>query len=140
MNISPRILLLDTDAASNLQRGKLRDDYKAILDTYDLLAITWISEAEWQAGHLQKANSERQTRYENWLTKVLRISHDQEITTRWAELAAVAAQRNQKVKYRQNDTWIAAAAIRHGIPLMTLNRSDFEVFARYGALELEPPI
>jgi predicted nucleic acid-binding protein len=36
----------------------------------------------------------------------------------------------------QNDTWIAACAIRHGIPLLTLNRRDFAAFAEHDALAL----
>lgn len=49
-SVGPRILILDTDTASNLQVGRLRPDYMAILDSYDLLAITWITEAEWLTG------------------------------------------------------------------------------------------
>lgn len=135
-----RILLLDTDAASKLQVNKLRLDYKAIVDTYDMVAISWVTEAEWQVGLLLNQNPHRQARFETWLNKVVRIGQDPEVTRCYAELSAVAKQHNQTTKKRQNDTWVAAVAVRHQIPLMTLNRSDFDVFARHGRLVLEPPI
>src|SRR5437879_1444633 len=46
----------------------------------------------------------------------------------------------------QNDMWIAACCIRHGLPLVTLNTKDFADFSRYDGLVLlsnsddrEPP-
>lgn len=136
---APRILILDTDAASKLQVGLLRSDYMAIIDSYDLLAITWITEAEWLTGLRLKENPQRQLRFEEWMSKLLHLSQDSEVTRRYAELASIAAQHGERTKKRQNDTWIAATAVRHDTPLMTLNRGDFMVYARHGGLRLEPP-
>lgn len=136
---SKRILLLDTDTASKLQIGKLRPDYAAIVDTYDLLAMAWITEAEWRTGLLLKENQKRQERFEVWMSKLLQLSQDSEVTQSYADLAAIASKRRLSTKTRQNDTWIAATAVRHGIPLMTLNRGDFMDFAKFGPLQLEPP-
>lgn len=135
----PAILLIDTDVASRLQIGKLRNDYTQIVDSYDLLAITWITEAEWRTGLLLRENPKRQERFERWMGKVLRLSQDDEVTRRYAELAAIAQQHGGTTKKRQNDTWIAASAVRHDLPLMTLNRGDFMVYAKHGGLRLEPP-
>lgn len=141
MSAAPRqrILLLDTDVASKLQIGKLREDYVAIVDTYDLLAISWITEAEWLTGLQLKDNQLRRERFEAWMTKLLHLSQDSEVTRRYADLAAVAATHRKGTKTRQNDTWIAATAVRHDLPLMTLNRGDFMDFAKFGGLKLEPP-
>lgn len=135
----PQILLLDTDAASHLQRGSLREDYRAILEGYPYLAISWITEAEWLTGLNLSSNQQRLERFEEWIAKLLLLSQDREITRRYAELAAVAKTKNQSVKSRQNDTWIAATAVRHNIPLMTLNRGDYKVFVEHGDLQIEPP-
>lgn len=135
---APRILILDTDVASKLQVDRLRSDYMAIIDSYDLLAITWITEAEWLTGLHLKDNPQRQQRFEEWMSKLLHLSQDSEVTRRYAELASIAAQHGEGTKKRQNDTWIAATAVRHDTPLMTLNRSDFMVYARHGGLRLEP--
>jgi predicted nucleic acid-binding protein len=135
----PAILLIDTDVASNLQIGKLRPDYTQIVNSYDILAITWITEAEWRIGLLLRENPKRQERFERWMGKVLRLSQDDEVTRRYAELTAIAHQHGGTTKKRQNDTWIAASAVRHDLPLMTLNRGDFMVYARHGGLRLEPP-
>ena len=135
----PRILLLDTDVASGLQRGNLRPDYVKLAETYDIYAITWVTEAEWRVGLRLNDNPKLQERFEKWMNLVLKLSQDDEITERYADLAAIAKQKNQSVKSRQNDTWIAAAAVRHDVPLMTLNRGDYMVFAKHGGLQLEPP-
>lgn len=135
-----RILLLDTDAASKLQVAKLRDDYAAILGSYDILAITWITEAEWRTGLRLRENPRRQERFEKWMSKLLQLSQDSEVTQRYAQLAALGSQHGRSTKKRQNDTWIAAAAVRHDIPLMTLNRADFILYSRFGGLKLEPPL
>ena len=134
-----KILLLDTDAASKLQVGQLRVDYLEIIDSFDLLAISWITEAEWRTGLRLKENANRQKRFEKWMSRLLQLSQDSEVTQRYAELASIAAQHGRGTKKRQNDTWIAATAVRHDIPLMTLNRGDFMDYANFGGLRLEPP-
>jgi len=111
----------------------------AIIDSYDLLAITWITEAEWLTGLHLKDNPQRQRRFEEWMSKLLHLSQDSEVTRRYAELASIAVQHGGGTKKRQNDTWIAATAVRHDTPLMTLNRGDFMVYAKHGGLRLEPP-
>ena len=133
------ILILDTDAASKLQVDKLRADYMDIIDSYDLLAITWITEAEWRTGLQLKENRRREERFELWMSKLLHLSQDSEVTRRYADLASIAAQHGEGTKKRQNDTWVAATAVRHDTPLMTLNRGDFMVYAHHGGLRLEPP-
>lgn len=135
-----KIILLDTDAASRLQVDRLRADYFSILDGYEMLAITWITEAEWLTGLQLKENEHRRRRFDSWMNRLLKISVDDEVTRQYANLAAIASQKRQNTKHRQNDLWIAAAAVRHRLPLMTLNRGDFMVFAEHGGLQLEPPV
>jgi predicted nucleic acid-binding protein len=36
----------------------------------------------------------------------------------------------------QNDAWIAACCVRHGVPLVTLNTKDFAPFAEHDGLVL----
>lgn len=135
---SPSILVVDTDVASRLQIGKLRVDYAEIVDMYDIVAITWITEAEWRTGLLLNDNPQRRERFERWMDRVLRLSQDDEVTKRYAELSAIATQHRTTTKTRQNDTWIAAAAVRHDLELMTLNRGDFMVYAKHGGLRMVP--
>lgn len=50
-------------------------------------------------------------------------------------LAAWVARRRGR-PHPQNDTWVAACSIRHGVPLITLNAKDFEDFAEHDGLVL----
>jgi toxin FitB len=60
------------------------------------------------------------------------IPSDEEVARVWARLAANAQRRGRPRP--QNDTWVAACCVRHGLPLITLNTKDFEDFARHEGL------
>ena len=65
---------------------------------------------------------------ELWIARRPVIPYDREIAARWGELAGTAQQRGRPKP--QNDTRIAACCVRHDVPLVTLNTSDFKDFKR----------
>lgn len=65
------------------------------------------------------------------------IPYDAEVARAWGRLAAGAQRRGRPRP--QNDTWIAACCIHHGVPLLTLNQPDFEDFRAHDGLLLLRP-
>jgi len=53
------------------------------------------------------------------------IPYDDAVATAWAELAAAAIHGGRDRSDRM-DWWIAACAIRHGLPLVTHDSRDFD--------------
>lgn len=61
------------------------------------------------------------------------LPYDRLIARRWAELKVEVESKGNALEI--NDLWIAATALRHGIPLATNNRRHFE---RVPDLQLVP--
>ena len=49
------------------------------------------------------------------------LVYDEQMAWRWAEVMSIPG-----VPVGHGDAWVAAAALRHGYPLVTHNRKDFE--------------
>jgi predicted nucleic acid-binding protein len=62
------------------------------------------------------------------------IPYDPEVARTWGQLAGRAQRRGRPRP--QNDTWVAACGIRHGLPLVTLNMKDYADFAEHEGLVL----
>lgn len=60
----------------------------------------------------------------NSFNSVIVIPYDQEICRTYAEVKATLEAQGKRIE--DNDTWIAACAIRYSIPLISNNRSHFE--------------
>lgn len=71
---------------------------------------------------------------ENWLGGVIILPYCEDVARTWGRISATAIQRGRARP--ANDTWIAACALTHGLPLATLNIKDFEDFAEYEGLHL----
>jgi hypothetical protein len=65
------------------------------------------------------------------------LPYDLEVAWTWGDMAARAMRRGRKVP--ANDLWIAACRIQRGLPLLTLNRRDFEDLERHEGLRLLSP-
>ncbi|MGH9185245.1 MAG: type II toxin-antitoxin system VapC family toxin [Acidimicrobiales bacterium] len=65
------------------------------------------------------------------------LPYSDEVARRWGQLAASAQRRGRPRPV--NDTWIAACCLADDVPLLTLNRGDFEDFARHDGLRLLGP-
>jgi predicted nucleic acid-binding protein len=73
-------------------------------------------------------------RLDTWIAARGVIPYDEEVARTCGWLAARAQRRGRPRP--QNDMWVAACCLRHRIPLITLNVSDFEDFATHDGLQL----
>jgi predicted nucleic acid-binding protein len=128
------LVVLDTDAASFLQKGRLPPDLAGLLNRVTLAVsfvtvgelYTWAERRSWEARNRDKL--------EAWLHSVTTIPADRDVTRTWGTIAARADQRGRPRP--ANDTWVAACCIAKRLPLLTLNLRDFEDFESYDGLEL----
>lgn len=126
-------LLLDTDVLSLMMRGSLDPDTSG-LRAYDW-CVSWITVGELTKGAaLAKWDLRKWTDIADWLGRTLIVPSDLRVSYTWGQLAAAAQQRGRKSPV--NDTWIAAAAIAHDMPLATRNVKDYADFAEHHGLEL----
>ena len=73
-----------------------------------------------------------------WLeSKVVLLPYDQRVAWTWGDIRGRSMRRGRKPPV--NDLWIAACCIQRGLPLLTLNRRDFEDLERHERLRLLPP-
>ena len=62
------------------------------------------------------------------------LPYHEEVARMWGRISAAAIRRGRARP--ANDTWIAACALTHGLPLATLNAKDFEDFGEHDGLNL----
>lgn len=122
------ILLLDTNVVSYLFKGDTRALAYAPILQGNRLAISFITVAElyeWAA--IKKWGERRLTQLEMTLTSYLVIPIDIELCRIWGTIRA--QQRAVGTTIASQDGWIAATALRHKLPLVTHNPSDFQNIA-----------
>ena len=71
-----------------------------------------------------------------WLKPETVLPYSLEVAWIWGDIAGRAALRGRTPP--QNDLWIASCCIQRGLPLLTLNRRDFEDLERHEGLRLLP--
>jgi predicted nucleic acid-binding protein len=122
VNAAPYVVL-DTDAASHAQRGTLSSALRTAL-VGRTPCITFVSVGEFYKGAYKAGwGSERLARLEEWMRNVVVLPYDAGVARTWGHVAALLEKQGQPIS--ENDIWIAACCIRHGLPLVTLNRSHF---------------
>lgn len=128
------VVALDTDAASLLHRGRLAPEYARHL-VGSTLALTFVTVGELHKGMaLRSWGERRRADLAAWIGGFLVLPYSEGVARRWGGLAAVAQQRGRPRPV--NDTWIAACCLVDDLPLLTLNRSDFDDFAHHDGLRL----
>ena len=118
-------VLLDTNIVSYLMKGgRLANAYAPHMQGR-LLAISFITVGELYFG-AEKASwgQKKRTRLETILRNFVVIPYDDEIARCYGRLLAERQRAGKPIA--PNDAWIAARAVRHGIPLLTHNATDFE--------------
>jgi tRNA(fMet)-specific endonuclease VapC len=125
-------VLLDTDVFSFLLR---QEDTRAsiyrphILDRIVVISYVTIGELYfWAEG--KKWQAERLRLMEQTIRATTVVQYDLEVCRTYARLKCGI--RNPSGSHRvigDNDLWIAACAVRHGLPLITHNRRHFEGIA-----------
>lgn len=117
-------VLLDTNVVSYLMRGGPLAEAYAPHVQGKLLAITFITVGEMYFG-AEKARwgEKRRRELEATLRNFVVIPYDHEIARCYGRLAAERKRVGQPISL--HDAWIAACAVRHGVPLVTHNANDF---------------
>jgi toxin FitB len=116
-------LAVDTDVASHLQRGDLRDDLR-VLAAGKIVCITFVTVGEFYKGAYSRGwSSRRIAELERWIHDVIVLPYDAEVSRHWGRLSAERQRVGQVIS--ANDAWIAACCLGHAVPLMTLNRRHF---------------
>jgi predicted nucleic acid-binding protein len=131
-------LVVDTNVVSYLLRGgPLCDLYVADLHG-NRLCVSFVTVAELRFGALNKKWGERRMRD---LAQALRgyvvLGFDDDTAWRWAEIAAHERSAGRNRDYH-GDWWIAACALRHGLPLVTHNPRDFAGIPRLQVITHAP--
>lgn len=124
------VVVLDTDAASLLHRGRLEPEHARHL-VGRTLARTFVTVGELHKGMaLRSWGERRRADLVAWIDRFLVLPYSEGVARRWGQLAAGAQQRGRPRPV--NDTWIAACCLVDDVPLLTLNRADFDDFAGDG--------
>lgn len=122
------IALLDTDVVSFLFKGDTRALKYASLIEGNRVAISFMTVAElfeWAA--VRKWGRWRLTQLEKTLAGYIVVPSDVELCRTYGVLRAQLQAVGKTIA--SQDAWIAATALRHGLPLVTHNPSDFRSIA-----------
>jgi tRNA(fMet)-specific endonuclease VapC len=114
--------LVDTNVVSYFLKGDSRGDlYRQHVDG-KLLCISFVSVAElyrWAVMH--NWGAARIVMLQEKLESYTVVQLDDQTLWEWARIMSVKGH-----PIAPGDAWIAAAAVRHGLPLVTHNRKHFE--------------
>lgn len=121
-------VLLDTDVLSFL----LKRDSRAGLYQPHLLgkipAVSFMTVAEiYQWMLVSQWGEARRAEVETRLRHYVVIPYDKRLSYLWAEVSVQRRRKGRPISC--NDAWIAATALRFGMPLITHNGSDYEDIA-----------
>jgi toxin FitB len=127
-------IVLDTDVASTILRGRLADPLRSRLAGHSL-CITFVTLGEltkWTV--LRDWGPRRLADLASWRRQVVLLPFDEAVAIRWGELQANAQLRGRPRPV--NDSWIAACCLVHDLSLATFNTKDFADYAEHDALRL----
>ena len=127
-------VVLDTDVASGILRGRLSEDLRGQL-VGSTLAITFVTLGELTRWSLVRQwGPTRRSGFETFLSRMAPLPYSSKVARRLGELQAHAQLRGRPRP--ANDTWIAACCLVRDLPLATLNHKDFDDFAEREGLRL----
>ncbi len=128
------VIVLDTDVASTLLRGRATDALAARLAGH-VAAISFVTVGELTKWTLVRHwGPQRLATMRTFVAGLVVLPYDQRVATRWGELQAYAQLRGRPRPV--NDSWIAACCLARDLPLATFNTKDFADFAEHEGLEL----
>lgn len=128
------LVVLDTDVASNVLRGRISPQLQARLAgrTWFTSFVTLGELTKWTI--IRSWGPRKLADLAEWRRNVVVLPGDERTATTWGELQARAQARGRPRPI--NDSWIAATCIAEGIPLATFNTKDYEDFAQHDGLNL----
>jgi predicted nucleic acid-binding protein len=120
-------VLLDTDVFSYFANGHtLASKYEPHVEG-KLKAVSFVTVGEMLAGaQLAGWGAKRIAGLEALLRTVVIIPYDLDVCRAYAKLCALKQPNGTARTIAANDRWIAACAIRHGVPLVSNNRRHYE--------------
>ncbi|HEY2585149.1 MAG TPA: PIN domain-containing protein [Tepidisphaeraceae bacterium] len=110
-NVVSYLLKQDTRAElyrKHLEGRRLYVSFMTVAEIY-----CWMVERQWSRNRIEGVRRK--------LAAYRTLIYDDEMAWKWAEVMAIKGH-----PIAPGDAWIAACALRHGMPLVTHNRSDFE--------------
>lgn len=129
-----RDVVIDTDVASLIQKQRA----PAWVNRHivgNRVWLTFVTVGElWKWAEVRSWGEATRSRLDAWIGHRPVIPYDAEVARAWARLAGSAQRRGRPRP--QNDTWVAACCLRYELPLITLNRKDFEDFGSHDGLVL----
>ena len=118
-------LLLDTDVASYLLKASSHAHAFRPLLEGKRCALAFVSVAELFKWALKRRWGQRRIeQLESALHHYVIIPYDVDLAWSWARVVVACESAGRPISFA--DAWVAAAALRHGIPLVTNNVKDFE--------------
>jgi predicted nucleic acid-binding protein len=128
------LIVLDTDVASTILRGRQTDRLQAKLAGHNWL-ISFVTLGELTHWTIARSWGPRKLAdLARWRRDVVLLPADEAVSQMWGSLRARAAARGRPRP--ANDTWIAACCLVNGLPLATFNTKDFVDFAQHDNLVL----
>ncbi len=122
--MTPARVLLDTNIVSYLMRGNREAKAYSRHVENRLLAISFITVGELYFGAEQaKWGDTKRRALEATLRQFVVVPYDKETAACYGRLVAERQRGGRPISL--NDAWIAACAVRFGIPLVTHNARDF---------------
>lgn len=120
------VVLLDTNIVSFLFKGDSRAGYYASHLEGRILTISFMTVAElFQWAAIRNWGARRRSQLESSLQNYTVLPFDIAMCRWWGEIRAQCRVAGQPIS--PQDAWIAAAALRHDLPLVTHNPDDFKV-------------
>lgn len=102
------------------------------------LAVTFVTVGELYKGMaLRSWGERRRADLTRWIERLAVVPYGEDVARHWGELAAASLRRGRTKPV--NDTWIAACCLAADVPLLTINRRDFDDFATHDGLRLLGP-
>jgi toxin FitB len=130
-------VVLDTDVASLSYKGQLPASLAARLVGQEA-CVTFVTIGELSRwAEKRRWGTRARTALVDWLGRTIVLPYDERVAWQWGQLSIRAEQRGRTRPI--NDTWIAACCLVADLPLLTLNRKDFEDFAEHDGLRLISP-
>lgn len=127
-------IVLDTDAASILLRGRLHARVTASIA--GKTAITFVTVAEMLAGAAHaKWGPRRVSALETYFRSQLVLPPSPTVARVWGRVQGRCLRHGWP--RQANDLWIAATCIAHDLPLLTLNVKDFDGISGLVLVELD---
>jgi tRNA(fMet)-specific endonuclease VapC len=128
-------LLLDTDVASYLFKNNPRAKPLRQLLKGQRPALAFVSVAELFKWTLKRRwGPQKVEQLEAALRRYVVIPYDRDLAWTWARVVATCEDAGRPIA--PTDAWIAAAALRHDVPLLTNNLKHYEVVKSLCGLKL----